>query len=308
MDRTVYTSLGLLAASISLWASSQAYSSPLLTKGFHSALTVFILYTLFRVVLNKKILEAVEKSDIRYRLRKTLSFVYYALILIALFTVWVENKQALVVAYGLVAAGIAISLQDVVKNTAGGIMLLFNGLYGVGDRIEIDGICGDVIDVSLLYTTLLETRGWVDGDQATGRLTIIPNGGVLIKAVYNYTKDHNYLWDEITVPVTYDSDWKKAAETFLGIIRKETEEVTKAAAKELKKLEGKYYLTKRSMEPETYIKLTDNWITVTVRYVTEARSRRLLSNRINRLILEAIEAGGDIKVASSTIDVTLKKK
>ena len=307
MDRTVFTSLGLFIVSILLWISSQAYASSFLVKGFQSAVSVFLMYTLFRIIIDKNVLVTIEKSDMRYKLRKTLSFIYYTLVLIALFTVWVENKQALVVAYGLVAAGIAIALQDVVKNTAGGVMILFSGLYGVGDRIEVDGVFGDVMDVGLLYTTLLETRGWVDGDQASGRLTILPNGAVLIKPVFNYTKDHSYIWDEIIVPVTYDSDWKKAAETFLEIIRKETQDVSKVASKEIRRLESKYYLTKRSMEPAAYIKITDNWITITVRYVIEARSRRILSDRLNRMLLDAIQASGDIHVASTTIGVTLKK-
>ncbi len=62
------------------------------------------------------------------------------------------------------------------------------------------------MDIGVLYTTITEVGEWINGNQATGRLSIIPNSNVLTNNVNNFTKDHNFIWDEISLPITYDSD------------------------------------------------------------------------------------------------------
>jgi small-conductance mechanosensitive channel len=150
----------------------------------------------------------------------------------------------------------------------------------------------------------METREWVSGDQVTGRLTIVPNGLVLNGAIQNYTRDFDFIWDEITIPITYDSDWKEANTKILNIVTQETKDMSKNAEKTIKIIEGKYYFTKRSLEPAIFFTLTDNWITFGVRYVTEVRQRRVLHDRISRTILTELENSDNIKIASSTINIT----
>jgi len=186
----------------------------------------------------------------------------------------------------------------------GGIMIFFNGIYRVGDRIEINEKFGDVIDISIFYTTLMETREWVSGDQVTGRLAIVPNGLVLNGAVENYTRDFDFIWDEITVPITYDSDWKEGTTKILEIVTKETRDISENAKKIMERLEGKYYFEKRSLEPAIFLTLTDNWITFGIRYVTEVRQRRTLHDRLSRMILSEIEKYEKIKIASATMNIT----
>jgi len=108
----------------------------------------------------------------------------------------------------------------VFKNFIGGLMIFINGLYRVGDRIEINQKYGDVIDVGVFYTTLMEMRVWVSGDQNTGRITIFPNGVFLTGTLQNYTRDFDFIWDEIALPITYDSDWHQAANMILEIVKK----------------------------------------------------------------------------------------
>jgi small-conductance mechanosensitive channel len=183
-------------------------------------------------------------------------------------------------------------------------MVFLNGIYHVGDRIEINGKFGDVLDISLFYTTLMETREWVSGDQVTGRLTIVPNGEVLNGAVQNYTRDFDFIWDEITIPITYDSDWKEGTAKILDIVKKETMGVSENAQKIMEKIEGKYYFTKRSLEPAIFLTLTDNWVSLGIRYVTEVRQRRVLHDRLSRTILSEIEKSEKIKIASATMNIT----
>jgi small-conductance mechanosensitive channel len=229
-------------------------------------------------------------------------------------SIWIQDPGALLVAYGLFAAGIAIALQDLFKNIAGGIMIFITKPYSVGDRIEIKDRFGDVIDVGITYTTLMEIRGWVDGDQASGRLTIVPNGYVLSGVIDNYSKDHGFIWDEIMIPITYDSDWKAAHKKILGIVQKETREITGQAEKSIKRLGEKYYLQKGIAEPSIFITMTDNWIKFNIRYMSPVRERRALQNRLSRKILETIAKSKNISISSATstlsgsLDIQMKRK
>ena len=303
MNKIIY-SIGILIACVSLWFANYRFPNYYILNGFYTFFALFILYFAFKVVIEELGIKRIKDSKTKYSFKKTISIIYAVIFLIVLITIWIENPQALFLAFGLIGAGIAIALQDIFKNFAGGIIIFVNEIFRVGDRIELDGKIGDVIDISILYTTLLELEGWVTGDQATGRLTIVPNGHVLSGSVFNYTKDHNFIWDEIILPITYGSDWRKATTKFLNIVQKETDQVAKDAEKSIAGLEEKYYLTKRVTAPSIYIKLTDNWIEFYIRYTTEARQRRVVKNTLYKLIFEEIEKSPDIKLASSTMDIT----
>ena len=178
-------------------------------------------------------------------------------------------------------------------------------LMKVGDRVEIDGNYGDVMDVGIMSTTLMEIKGWVQGDQASGRMVSIPNGFILSKAAINYTRDHSFIWDELFIPVTYDSDWRTAISIVREILDKETDALTKQAQDEIERLGERFYLPKRETEPAVYVTLTDNWVRLDARYVTDARNRRIAKDRLSRLILEAFESAEDIHVASETATITV---
>jgi len=214
------------------------------------------------------------------------------------------NTHTLLVAYGLIGAGIAVALQDFFKNFVGDIVIFVTGIYRVGDRIEINSKYGDVIDIHILYTTLMEMKEWVAGDQATGRLSIIPNGTILSTIINNYTKDNNFIWDEIAIPITYDSDWKEAIIKILGIVKKGTAEIAGQAQKAISGLGQKYYLFERTVQPEIFFTLTDNWITFNVRYISDVRDRRALRHNLTGTILSEIQNSKNIKIASTTLDIT----
>ena len=194
-------------------------------------------------------------------------------------------------------------MQDVAKNFAGGLSILFNRIYRVGDRIEIGSKKGDVIDIDIFYTTIMEINEWVSGEQPTGRLSIIPNSYVLSNVTNNYTKDFNFLWDEISLPITYSSDWKAAKALIIDAINQETGSVEELVEKEISNMERKYFLPKGSMHAEIFVSLTDNWIELTARYATSVRQRRMIRNRISQKILEDIEKSENIKIASQTVDI-----
>ncbi len=293
----------LIIISALFWFANYRYPNLYLQKGFYTFLALTIIYFLFKLVFEEIVVKRIKESKTKYAFKKTVSILYFVVFLIVIIAIWVENTQTLLVSYGLIAAGVAIALQDFFKNFMGGIIIFVHGIYRVGDRIEINSKYGDVIDIGILYTTLMELREWVAGEQATGRLTVVPNGYVLSTTVNNYTKDHNFIWDEISIPITYDSDWEEAATKILSIVKKEVVNITDQAVKEISKLEEKYYLPKKVIEPAIFLTLTDNWINFNIRYTTEVRQRRLLRDRLNRMILDEIQNSKNIKIASETLDI-----
>ncbi len=286
------------------WVGDYYYPSLYLEKAFLTFLALAIVYLVFRIALEQAIVRTIKDAKTRYSIRKATSILYVLVFILVLIRIWIEDSQALIVSYGLIGAGIAIALQDMFKNFVGGILIFSTGTYRVGDRVEIEGHYGDVIDIGLLFTTLLEMKGWVDGDQATGRLTVVPNGRVISSVINNYTKDHSFIWEEIALPITYDSDWKDAVSRVTKILEEETREITLHAEKEMSGIMNRYYLSKRNVEPAIYVRLTDNWINLSVRYIAMARERRVLQDRIYRRILQEVHDAENITIASQTLGIT----
>jgi len=263
MFRKIVASISLIFATAALWFINYQYPNFYnfyIIKGFYTSFALTIIYIIFRVFLEELIVKRLKQTKMKYSFKKTISILYVLVFLFAVVAIWIEQTETILISYGLIGAGIAVSLQDVFKNFAGGITIFSSGMYRVGDRVEINGKTGDIIDIGVLYTTVMEIGEWVDGNQATGRLSFIPNSNVLSSNVNNFTKDHNFIWDEISLPITYDSDWKKANKIIFDIVNKETAIIADQADKEITKLGEKYYLSKKPVEPVIFFTITDNWL------------------------------------------------
>ena len=308
MRRQILISAGLIVLSAALGAAAQIAGNPIVTNLFMTSLVLMSAYLIFFVIFGMVIIRRMQEPKTRYTANKALSVLAFIFIAILCLRIWVTDTSSLIVSYGIVGAGLAFALQDIFKNFVGGILIIVSGYFIVGDRISIDNKFGDVMDIGIFTTTLMEIRGWVGGDQPSGRLLSIPNGLVLNQSFYNYTRDHSFVWDEIAIPLTYDSDWRRAKEIVLSIIKKETGTMSEHAEMEIDRIGEKYYLPRKVVEPSVYISLTDNWIMLDARYVTDARSRRILRSRLSELILGEIEKEEKITVASQTMTVTTIQK
>ncbi|WAC04372.1 MAG: mechanosensitive ion channel [Methanoregula sp.] len=298
----IFSALVLLTAGIG--AAAHVLNDPVVTDIFFTSVVLVVTYLIFTVVIGMFLVKRITDLKTRYTANKAISVLSVVFIIVLCLRIWVTDTSALIVSYGIIGAGLAFALQDVFKNFVGGILIMISGMYRVGDRISINDKYGDVMDIGVMSTTLMEIRGWVSGDQPSGRLLIIPNGLVINNPFYNYTRDHSFIWDEIFIPLTYDSDWRLAKEIVLGIVKAETASITVQADAEIERIGEKYYLPKKVVEPSAYITMTDNWITLDVRYVTDARSRRVLRSRLSELILAAIEKEDRVTISSTTVTVT----
>lgn len=276
--------------------------NPTLVKILHSAIILLAAYIsniFIESLINKQIHEIKE----RYTARKAISTIISILTFGAILAVWFQETTTLVVAYGILSAGVAIALQDLLKNIAGGIIIVLMGVAKAGDRIQVEKEIGDVLDINILYTTIMEIQEWVDGDQYSGRIIQIPNSFVLNKPVKNYTKDFSFIWDEIHLMLTYSSNWKKAREIVIKIAHEITSPFEMLAKNELVKMGGKYFIEPGDVEEKIYIKITDNWIDLRLRYVVNPHKRQLIRHLLNEKILEAFSQEEDIKIASVTMDI-----
>jgi len=282
--------------------ASVYYPNPEIMKLSLTFLSVALAY-LGYVILSLLAKKYVQDNKTLYSLNKALFILSLLVVVVIGISIWVQETQSLLISYGILAAGLAIALQDVLRNFVGGVYIIVSGMYRVGDRISTGETSGDVMDVGIMSTTLMEIGNWVHGDQPTGRIVIVPNAVVITGAVHNFTKDHNFIWDEIAIPLTYESDWKEAVRMFHAIVLEETKDLTLQAETEIERIGEKYYLPKKVVEPSLYVTLTDNWILLDIRYVTDTRERRILRDRITRRLMEAVSRTPTISVASESYEI-----
>jgi small-conductance mechanosensitive channel len=235
----------------------------------------------------------------RYLLRKTASILITVIAFAFLFAIWIERTSTLLIAYGILSAGIAIALQDMLRNIAGGILLIIARPFKAGDRIQVQDTVGDVLDIGSLNTTLMEIREWVEADQYTGRIISIPNSFVLNQTIKNYTRDYSFIWDEIRILLIYGSNWKKAQEIALRAAGPVVGEFEELAKKELLLMGERYFFTTYDVHTNLFMKLEENWIEMRLRYVVEPKKRRIISHLLISSILEAFEKEEDILVGTA---------
>jgi len=261
---------------------------------------IVIINVLTRVV-RRVLLGRIENTDSRYRFRKLVN-AFGALISVILVTVVFSNKLgSLTVAFGVAGAGIAFALQEVIASIAGWVAISFGNFYSVGDRVQLGGITGDVIDVGVLRTTLMETGGWVKADQYNGRIVRVANSFVFKEPVFNYSGDFPFLWDEIKVPVKYGSDYKLAREIMQKIADDELGHLVPTAKKTWHEMVNKYRIEDAKIEPAVTLIANDNWLEFTIRYVTDFKRRRTTKDILFTRIMEEFDAtDGKVSMASAT--------
>ncbi len=263
-----------------------------------------ILVILTAVVLTRlaKRLAAriVEEPARRYRLSKFTGRTAALLVLVFILAIWAPDQSAVITILTVVGAGIAISMREALLGFAGWVNLIVRAPYRPGDRVEINSIKGDVIDIRLLHTTLMEVQGWVQADQSTGRVVHIPNGWIFLYGVYNYNQGFNFVWHELPVTITFRSDWAKARELMLEMGRESAEIVAAQAADEIRRMSREYLVHYSILTPFVYVTITERGVQLTLRYLTEVRKRRGTEHAFVVSILDAFQAH-NIELAPQTL-------
>jgi small-conductance mechanosensitive channel len=278
--------------------------NPAVGKIVAAMIALTVLYVLVRFS-QRSVSRYVKETTVRYRIRKFIAFLGYFLAVITLGTVFSEKLSSLTVAFGVAGAGIAFALQEVIASAAGWFAVTFGQFYSPGDRVQLGGIKGDVIDIGMLRTTLMECGQWVSGDNYNGRIVRIANSFVFKEPVFNYSADFPFLWDEIVLPVRYGSDWEFARQVFMRIVEETCGEYAVQSREAWKRAVMKYQLEDARIEPMITLAANDNWIEFTARYIVDYRKRRFVKDRLFTRILEEVDKSNNrIRLASATFEIT----
>lgn len=244
----------------------------------------------------------VEDDEMRFRAKKWIKNSSYIISLLVLSAIFSDQLGGLAVFIGAVSVGIAIALQEVIVSVAGWMTVTIGNFYRPGDRVQLGGIKGDVIDISVLRTTLMEIGEWLEADLPTGRTVRIANSFVFKEPVFNYTSNFPFLWDELKIPVRHGSDFVLARDLLERVAREISEPILAEAARSWQEMKRSYFIEEVMMGPQVSMKITDNWLEFTVRYIVGYRNRRVTRDLLFTRILEEINLYPEkLTIASATV-------
>jgi small-conductance mechanosensitive channel len=269
--------------------------------------TLFVGIAVIWIVIKfiqKKLFTKIDNVDNRYKAKKSGSFLGYIITIIFITIVYSNKLGGLTVAFGVAGAGIAFALQEVIASFAGWLAIMFGDFYKTGDRVQLGGIKGDVMDIGVLRTTIMETGQWVDGDLYNGRIVLIANSYIFKEPVFNYSGDFPFLWDEIKVPIQFGSNYEKAKQIILNVGLEVAGDLTLESKEKWNSLQKKYLLENAQTEPMVSLIANDNWVEFTLRYVVRYNKRRATKTDLFTKLLQQIEAtNGEVKFASATFQI-----
>jgi small-conductance mechanosensitive channel len=269
------------------------------TKVLYSAL-IFLFLTAIRYAILKIVWRFTEDPKLRYKWNRSMSFTIGLLTVILIGSVWIKAIGQFGAFLGLLTAGLAIALKDPLTNIAGWLFILARKPFNLGDRVQIGQHAGDVIDLRLFQFTLLEIGNWVDSDQSTGRIIHIPNGIVFTQAQSNYSAGFKFIWNEIGVLVTFESDWARAKELLQKIVNEYAKELSADAERKIIEASKKYMIFYQYLTPIVYTSVKESGIMLTMRYICDPRKRRVTEHQIWEDVLTAFAAIDDIEFAYPT--------
>ncbi|MEZ4886307.1 MAG: mechanosensitive ion channel [Chitinophagales bacterium] len=287
--------------SITDWIESILGFSHEMQLDIFKSIVIITVLVLIRKLLIKLVVRFNKDVRSSYWLRNGLTYFLFLIGIIGVGHIWFQGFELVATYLGLLSAGIAIALKDPIVNIAGWVFILFRQPFEVGDRIEIGNHAGDVIDLRIFQFTLNEIGNWVDADQSTGRIIHVPNAKVFYESVANYTKGFTYIWNEIPILLTFESDWKKAREILEVIVIEQTHDVSEQARLKLRKAAEKYMILYTKLTPRVYLTVKDSGVLLTIRYLTEPRTRRGSSEMLWEAILNEFAKHDNIDFAYPTL-------
>ena len=273
---------------------------PIIQNVVLTILTVLI-FSILVYFINKVVNREVQDIGRRYRLRKINYYTNGFIALLFIVIIWIHKISAVTTIIAVTSVGLVVALQDVILSVVGWSYLMIRAPYSTGDRIEINSVKGDVLDISLFQTILMEVGNWVDAEQSTGRIVRFPNSFVFKHRLFNYNIGFPFIWNEIKTLITFESNWNKAEEIVLNTVKDTAEDIERRVRPLIREMAKKYLIQYSKLTPIVYTTIKDSGVEVTLRYLTEVKFRRDSQVTISRRILEAFKAEPDIEFAYPTI-------
>jgi small-conductance mechanosensitive channel len=272
---------------------------------YQIAATIIVILGLWllRLIAVRIINRRVSDEKLQYKWRKNLTYLSGFLGVFIIGSIWSEGFKSLSTFLGLLSAGLAIALKDPVSDFAGWIFILWRKPFEVGDRIQLGDVKGDVIDVRLFKFTVLEIGNWVHADQSTGRVVHVSNHKIFTDSLANYTSDFEFIWNEIQVLITFESDWKTAKVILQEIADKHLKDFVEEAERQVKRATKSYLIHYRYLTPIVYTDVKDSGVNLTIRHLTNPRTRRKIGQAIWEDILDRFDEHDNIELAYPTMRI-----
>ena len=275
--------------------------------------TIVVALSWLLRLIEKQALKRRRNQRIAFWMRQGTNLLLALVLVLGLVSIWFNDASHLAMFMGLVSAGVAFALQKPISAFAGYVVILRGKTFNVGDRIVMGGVRGDVIDLGFYQTTIMEMGEppatqdaspavWVHARQYTGRVVTVPNSLVFDGPIFNYTRDFPFLWEEMHLPISYKDDWRRAEQILLDVANRHTVKVQELSKDAIEEMERRYFTKISDLRPQVYVRLTDNWVELAVRFIARTHGIRDLKNAMSREILEELEKA-HIGIASSTYDI-----
>jgi len=273
----------------------------------HAVITALILFVawIIKKIIVSNVNKYVDNVNTKHSYRKLTSYILWVISIFLIGIVWLHNINVGMI-FSIVGAGLVISLSELIMNIASWILIMIRKPFEIGDRLEIGEIKGDVVDIGPNFVTMLELDGWVSDEQSTGRIVHIPNNLVLKSSSYNYTKGFNFIWDEIKITITFESDYQKAKKVCQKYLDNFHESWAKNLEKKIRRAQNTYAISYKNLTPIVYVKVVENGIRLNLRFLVEPHRRREAENMLYQQILDNFAKEKGITFAYNTMRVTGK--
>ncbi len=263
-------------------------------------LTVVLIAYALILILVMIINRSIADIKARHQVRKNIIYLINLILFILVFSIWIQNITSVTIFLGVLSAGLALALQEVILCIAGWFLIMTRRPFETGDRVEIGDVKGDIIDIRLFQTSLLEIGNWVDADQSTGRIVNIPNSFLFKKENYNYSRGFEFIWNELSILVTFESDWKRGEAILLAHAKKMAEGMEGDVKRKIKAMRSRYMIYYGKLTPIVYVNIKDSGVELTLRYLTEAKKRRSTNDTLCREIVDDFSKETNVNFAYPT--------
>lgn len=282
------------------------------------SLVSIVVIVLIRTLLRASVGLVLRRTDHastqwRFWTRQAISLLSAVILILSLLSIWFDDPTRLATAFGLISAGLAFALQQPVTSIASYFVILRGDTFTVGDRISMGGVRGDVLRLGFIQTTIMEmgqppsVQGadpamWVKSRQFTGRIVTVSNSKIFAEPVYNYTRDFPFIWEEMIIPITYDADRKQVEGIMLQAARDHAGDPAAMAAEAKVDMQQRFGVKLFDLEPRVYMRITDNWLELTLRFIVRTHLIRSVKDAMSRQIIDELDKV-DIGIASATYDI-----
>lgn len=273
--------------------------------GIGKYVLIIALVLFFERMIRIQFIAKITDDNRRYRITKTFGALVYGIAILWLLSVVYSKNPNMLASVAIIGAGVAIALQDIVKDIVGWFVIVQNQLFSRGHRITIGQITGEITDYGLLRTSMLEIGTPRIGEpqqvlERTGKLLSLPNAIFLTQAITNHSTTSGYVRAEMRFTITFESDWRKAKEIIESILEEDTAAFSFEDNRQIRIQTHRYFIPHRTSGNQVYVDIATDGIELTLRFTVPIGERRPVVSGMSQKILDAFEKEPSIAIAYTT--------